>query len=91
MNTYSWVPPRPPVAQTRRRMLRHNANESWDKMQVTAGLRCRPPVLKEQSFFFAKTDGPSSLPLTWVRVPPGALQNGTNTKYASNTSRFSVN
>ena len=31
------------------------------------------------------------LPLTWVRVPPGALQNGTHLKYASDTSRFSVN
>ena len=25
VRTYSWVPPRPPVPQTRRRMLRHNA------------------------------------------------------------------
>ena len=71
-------------------MIRHYANESWDKMLITAGLRCRPSVREDQSFF-AKTDGPSSLPLTWVRVPAGALQNGTHLKYASNNSRFSVN
>ena len=31
------------------------------------------------------------MPLTWVRVPAGALQNGTHIKYASDASRFSVN
>lgn len=30
VRTYSWVPPRPPVPQTRRRMLRHNAIEAWE-------------------------------------------------------------
>ena len=44
VRTYSWVPPRPPVPQTRRRMLRHNAIEAWDKMLKTGWRRCRPPV-----------------------------------------------
>jgi len=44
VRTYSWVPPRPPVPQTRRRMLRHNAIEAWDKMLKTGWQRCRPPV-----------------------------------------------
>ena len=44
VRTYRWVPPRPPVPQTRRRMLRHNAVEAWDKMLRTGWHRCRPPV-----------------------------------------------
>ena len=45
VRTYSWVPPRPPVPQTRRRMLRHNAIDAWDKMLKTGWRRCSPPVL----------------------------------------------
>ena len=44
VQTYSWVPPRPPVAQTRRRMLRHNAIEAWEMMRKTGWRRCPPPV-----------------------------------------------
>ena len=33
--SYSCVPPHPPVPQTRRRMLRHNVIEAWDKMLKT--------------------------------------------------------
>nr|WP_115093539.1 DUF1651 domain-containing protein [Synechococcus sp. UW106] len=44
VRTYSWVPPRPPVPHTRRRMLRHNAIEAWDKMLKTGWRRCSPPV-----------------------------------------------
>ena len=44
VRTYRWVPPRPPVPQTRRRMLRHNAIEAWDNMQKTGWRKCRPPV-----------------------------------------------
>ena len=44
VRTYRWVPPRPPVPQTRRRMLRHNAVEAWRTMQKTGWVRCRPPV-----------------------------------------------
>ena len=42
--TYCWVPPRPPVPQTRRRMLRHNAIEAWNSMLKTGWRRCAPPV-----------------------------------------------
>lgn len=44
VRTYSWIPPRPPVPETERRMLRHNAIEAWGAMQKTGWLRCRPPV-----------------------------------------------
>ena len=44
VRTYRWVPPRPPVPKTRRRMLRHNAIEAWDKMLKTGWRRCSPPV-----------------------------------------------
>ncbi|MEC7738011.1 MAG: DUF1651 domain-containing protein [Cyanobacteriota bacterium] len=36
---YHCVPPLPPEPMTRRRMLRHNAIESWQTMQKT-GWRC---------------------------------------------------
>ena len=42
--TYSWVPPHPPVPQTRRRMLRHNAIDAWKQMQKTGWQQCSPPV-----------------------------------------------
>jgi hypothetical protein len=44
VRTYRCVPPRPPMPQTRSRMLRHNAIEAWDKMLKTGWRRCRPPV-----------------------------------------------
>lgn len=44
VRTFSWVPPRPPVPMTQRRMLRHNALEAWAHMQKTGWARCRPPV-----------------------------------------------
>ena len=44
VRTYSWVPPRPPVPMTQRRMLRHNAIEAWETMQKTGWVRCRAPV-----------------------------------------------
>ena len=44
IRTYSYVPPRPPMPQIRRRMLRHNAIEAWDKMLKTGWRRCSPPV-----------------------------------------------
>ena len=37
VRTYSWVPPRPPVPQTRRRMLRPNAIKTLGKMLKRAG------------------------------------------------------
>ena len=37
VRTYSWIPPNPPVPQTRRRMLRHNAIEAWNTMLKRAG------------------------------------------------------
>ena len=40
VRTYRWVPPRPPVPQTRRRMLRHDAVEAWDKMLKTEFCCC---------------------------------------------------
>ena len=42
VRTYSWVPPRPPVPQTRRRMLRHNAIEAWQTMLKTGRKCCAP-------------------------------------------------
>ena len=39
-----WVPPRPPVPQTRRRMPRHNAIEAWDKMLKTGLPWCTPSM-----------------------------------------------
>ena len=42
--TFGWVPPRPPVPMTQRRMLRHNAIEAWSTMLKTGWVRCRPPV-----------------------------------------------
>ena len=44
VRTYSWVPPRPPAPQARRRMLRHNAIEAWDKIFKTGWRRCSTPV-----------------------------------------------
>ena len=44
VRTYSWTPPSPPVPQTRRRMLRHNAIEAWNTMLKTGWRRCPPPV-----------------------------------------------
>ena len=44
VRTYGWVPPRPPVPMTERRMLRHNAIEAWSKMLKRDWVRCRPPV-----------------------------------------------
>ena len=44
VRTYKWVPPYPPVPQTRRRMLRHNAIEAWETMLKTGWRRCSPPV-----------------------------------------------
>ena len=42
--TFTWIPPRPPVPQTTRRMLRHNALEAWAHMQKTGRRRCPPPA-----------------------------------------------
>ena len=44
IRTYSYVPPRLPEPMTRRRMLRHNAIEAWQRMQKTGWRRCPPPV-----------------------------------------------
>ena len=50
-----------------------------------------PPACALRTNYFRYDRRTQQLPLTWVRVPPGALQNGTHLKYASDTSRFSVN
>ena len=44
VRSFTWVPPRPPVPMTERRMLRHNAIEAWGTMQKTGWRRCTPPV-----------------------------------------------
>ena len=44
VRTYSWIPPRQPVPQTQRRMLRHNAVEAWQIMLKTGWQRCQPPM-----------------------------------------------
>ena len=44
VRTYRWVPPRPPVPQTRRRMLRDKAIEACDKILRTVWRRYRPLV-----------------------------------------------
>ncbi|WP_186484007.1 DUF1651 domain-containing protein [Synechococcus sp. A15-127] len=38
------IPPRQPVPQTRRRMLRDNAIEAWNTMKITGWLPCHLPV-----------------------------------------------
>ena len=42
LRTFTWVPPRTPVPQTTRRMLRHNAIEAWTHMQKTGWGCCAP-------------------------------------------------
>ena len=42
LRTFTWVPPLPPVPQTTRRMLRHNAIEAWTHMQKTGWKCCAP-------------------------------------------------
>ena len=42
LRTFTWVPPRTPVPQTTRRMLRHNAIEAWTHMQKTGWKCCAP-------------------------------------------------
>ena len=44
VRTYRWIPPNPPVPQTRRRMLRLNAIEAWNAMLKTGWRSCSPPV-----------------------------------------------
>ena len=44
LRTFTWIPPRPPMPQTTRRMLRHNALETWAHMQKTGWSRCPPPA-----------------------------------------------
>tara|TARA_B100001093_G_scaffold315929_1_gene301417 strand:- start:740 stop:1042 length:303 start_codon:yes stop_codon:yes gene_type:complete len=44
VRTYSWIPPRQPVPQTQRRMLRHNAVDAWQKMLKSGWQRCAPPM-----------------------------------------------
>jgi len=44
LSTYRWIRPHPPVPETRRRMLRHNAIETWETMQKIGWRRCHPPV-----------------------------------------------
>jgi hypothetical protein len=39
VRTLSWVPPRPPMPTTQRRMLRNNAVEAWGTMQKTGWVR----------------------------------------------------
>ena len=77
VRTYCWVLPLPPVPQTCRRMLWHNAIKARDKTRHRLAALQSTGAAKG-SHFLARADGPSSLPLTWVRVPSGALQNGTN-------------
>ena len=46
LRTYSWIPPRQPVPQTQRRMLRHNAVEAWQTMLKTGvGTMCATSAL----------------------------------------------
>ena len=44
LRTFTWIPPRPPMPQTTRWMLRHNALETWAHMQKTGWSRCPPPA-----------------------------------------------
>ena len=37
VRNYSWIPPNPPVRQTRLRMLQNHANETWITMVKKAG------------------------------------------------------
>ena len=42
LRSFTWVPPRPPVPQTTRRMLRHNPIEAWTHVQKTGWKCCAP-------------------------------------------------
>ena len=44
LRTFHWRPPDYPIPQTRRRMLRHNAIETWQTMLHSGWRRCSPPV-----------------------------------------------
>ena len=44
VRTYSWIPPSPPVTQTRQLMLRHNAIKAWNTMLKTGWRRSQTPV-----------------------------------------------
>ena len=55
------------------------------------GLEALPPACALRTNHFRYDRRTQQLPLTWVRVPAGALQNGTHFKYASDASRFRVN
>jgi len=44
VRTYRWIPPRQPVPQTQRRMLRHNAVEACQTMLKTGWQRWQPPM-----------------------------------------------
>ncbi|MEE2696244.1 MAG: DUF1651 domain-containing protein [Cyanobacteriota bacterium] len=44
VHIYRWTPPQPPVPQTRRRMLQHNAIEASNTMLKTGWRRCSPPL-----------------------------------------------
>jgi hypothetical protein len=50
IRTYSYVPPRPLEPMTRRRLLRHNAIEAWERMQKTGWRRGPPPCAVTQDF-----------------------------------------
>ena len=44
LRTFQWKPPYPPVPLSRRRMLRHQAVDTWDTMREAGWQRCCPPV-----------------------------------------------
>ena len=45
LRTYSWVRPQPPVPQTRRRVSKMTAIDTWQHMVQVGWRRCSPPVL----------------------------------------------
>ena len=45
LRTYSWVRPQPPVPQTRRRVSKTAAIDTWKHMVQVGWRRCLPPVL----------------------------------------------
>ena len=44
LRTFHWRPPDYPIPETRRRMLKHEAIDVWEKMLSAGWRQCLPPV-----------------------------------------------
>ena len=44
LRTFHWRPPDYPIPESRRRMMKHEAIDVWEKMLSAGGRQCSPPV-----------------------------------------------